>query len=173
MAISERTPSNQSATIALAIGGTVVIFLYAALAATQILVLNPLAAVPGIRLEQIWVDIDAFTGTSSSVVLTLVPLGLGVGLAIILLVLLILARGATPLAAAFAYLGMLTLGAPAVFMASFPVGMDLADTYLIGGAPYALWTYLLYAVSGAAMVGALALAIVVVARQRVTAAVAA
>ena len=115
--------SGRSATVALAIAGTVLVLLYAALAAAQILVLNPLAAVPGMSLEQIWAEIDALNGTSS-VVLTAIPLGLGVALAITLLVLLTWQRDTTLLAAAFAYLGMLALGAPAVFMASFPMGMD-------------------------------------------------
>ncbi|MAM55291.1 MAG: hypothetical protein CMH35_10760 [Microbacterium sp.] len=133
------------------------IILYAVLAALQILVLNPLAAVPGAGLSEIYGGISQ-AGESPGIPLTLTVLGGGIVLALVLAALLLWNRATTPLAAAMAYLFMLALGAPALFIASFPAGMAVADTFLISGGDNSGWSTALYLFSTVALIAAAALA---------------
>lgn len=134
--------------------GTLVVWAYAGLALAQVLILNPLAAVPGESLTQIIRDVEA-AGESFGVWLVVVCLVLGPAAAVVALVRARSATGAVPVAVV--YLGLLALGALAYFWASFGPGMALADTYFIAGGDYSPWGRLLYAVSGAALVALLAL----------------
>lgn len=137
--------------LVIALVGTVAVAAYAALAALQILVFNPLAGAPGLTLEQIHADMAAMNqapGTAG----VLIFLGLGVVLALTLLVLLVRRADTTPRATAYAYLLMLALGAPVYFAVSFGPGMSLADTYFISGGDQAPWGAVLYGVSLAAVI---------------------
>ncbi len=138
---------------------------YAVLAAVQILVLNPLAAVPGASLAQIHREMAA-AGESPWTAGTLTVLGIGVALALLVLVLLWVRDDRSALAAALAYLGLLVCGAPAYFIASFGPGMALADTYGISGGDHAPYGLVLYAISALAVVAMAVVAIVSAARRR-------
>lgn len=139
-------------TVAIAIVGTSVIFAYALLAVLQILVLNPLAAVPGADLAQILADVEA-AGESLGVPVVIYIMRAGLVASLALLVLAAWGHHRSPRAVARYYLTLLMLGAPAYFVASFGAGMALADTYGIGGMDHSPWAEPLYATSGIAMVG--------------------
>ncbi|NYE20409.1 hypothetical protein [Microbacterium immunditiarum] len=147
-------PPRRRLTIGIAISGTLLVTAYAVLAALQIIVLNPLAAVPSATLREIHAEM-ARMGESPGIPVTIGILGLGVLLAGGLLALFAGRADATPFAAATAHLLMLVLGAPAYFVASFGPGMALADTFLISGADYVSWAFAHYATSGIALLALL------------------
>lgn len=146
--------------VVVAIAGTVAVAGFAVLAALQILVLNPLAAVPGATLDQIRTELAA-AGESLGTPGVLVVMALGVAFAAGLLVLTLRGRLATRRVGRL-YLVLLVLGTPAYWMASFGGGMSLADTYGISGADYSPWAMPLFLTSGAAL-----LALVLIAGVRV------
>ncbi len=142
-----------------AIVGTIAVFLYAALAAVQILVLNPLALAPGKPLSQIHTDL-AQAGEAIGTPLVLAILGLGPALAVLLMLLLSRQPTIGARAIGIGYASLLAFGAPAYFIASFGPGMALADTYLTSGADHSGWSFVLYGVSAGAIVVAAVLALV-------------
>ncbi|MEA5119359.1 MAG: hypothetical protein VB036_17320 [Propionicimonas sp.] len=136
----------------LAVAGTVLVVGYAALAGLQILVLNPLAAVPGRSLGQINADLAAqHDSLGMPVVVSILGLGVVGGLA--LLMRFWRDPQAEPRSVVLGYLGLLTLGAPASFFAGFGAGMALADTYGINAGDYSPWSAPLYATSLVALLG--------------------
>jgi hypothetical protein len=164
---AERGSLDRAATVLVAAFGTLMVTVYAVFGVVQILVLNPLAAVPDKQLDQIWADLAAANESWTDVdpVMVLV-LGVGVGAAVLLLVLIVPRRDATPLAAALAYLAVLIFGAPAYWIASFGTTLNLADTYMISGGEYSPWSTVLYAVSGLAIVATAAIGAIVAIRRR-------
>lgn len=137
--------------------GVIAVIVYAALAALQILVLNPVAAVPGSSLAAIYAEMDA-AGETMPVTMPLLILGFGVAAAIVVAVLSIRSR-LEPAHSALLFLLLLVLGAPGYFVASFGPGMNLADTFMIGGGDYSKWSLVLFAVSLAAAAAAVVLAL--------------
>lgn len=137
-----------------AIVGTLVLFAYAVVAAVQIAVLNPLAAVPGAGLEQIRADVAA-AGESLGSWWVLMAGGPAIGT--VLLVRSWKHPDVHPHRLAMTYLVVLALGALAYFVASFAPGMALADTYLISGTDHSPWSMPLYAVSALAVVAGIGL----------------
>lgn len=137
--------------LVVAVIGLVVVTAYAAWAALQILVLNPLAAVPGRTLTQIYAEMDA-AGELPSGGDTVGFLALGPLLAVVMVLITAVGRVPTFVTAAFT-LALLIFGGPAYVMASFRWGMGLADTYGIGGGDHSGGSLVLYAVSLAAVVG--------------------
>ena len=142
-----------------AIVGTIAVFLYAVLAAVQILVLNPLAFAPGKPLSQIHTDL-AQAGEAIGTPLVLAILGLGPALAVLLMLLLSRQPAVGARVVGIGYAVLLAFGAPAYFIASFGPGMALADTYLTSGADHSGWSFVLYGVSAGAIVVAAVLALV-------------
>ncbi|MBO9627155.1 MAG: hypothetical protein J7484_12370 [Microbacterium sp.] len=143
--------------ILVSVVGVVAVALYAAMAAVQILVLNPLAAVPGRTLLEIRAGMSD-AGERIDVGMVLGILAVGVVIALVVAGLMIAAR--TPaVATAMPFLVVLVLGAPAYFFASFGPGMGLADAYGISGADYSPWAWPLYGVSVAAFVTFVVLAV--------------
>ncbi|MFT4260477.1 hypothetical protein [Microbacterium sp.] len=151
------SPRRSSAVVSAVGVGAVV--LYAAVAALQILVLNPLAAAPGRTLAEIRGEMSAAGETLNEGM----ALGiLGVGVVIALVVAAISIRSSAPAAlTAMLFCGVLTFGAPAYFAASFGAGMGLADTYGISGGDHAPWGGVLFAVSLLAFGAAVGLAVTV------------
>lgn len=147
----------QISTAQVAVIGVTAVTAYAGLAALQILVLNPLAAAPGSSLDAIYAEMDA-AGEAMPVTMPLLILGVGVAAAIVVALLSIRSR-LEPAHSALLFLLLLVLGAPGYFVASFGPGMNLADTFMIGGADHSRWSLVLFAVSlgaaGAAVVLAL------------------
>jgi hypothetical protein len=137
--------------------GTAVVLAYAVFAAIQILVLNPLAAVPGLTLGEVRAELGA-AGETIDVMGVLVTLAIGPLLAVAF-ALSGLSRAASPAGIAIGQLGVLVCGAPAYFTASFGPGMALADGFGISGGDHSSWSALLYVVSLIALVGIATIAI--------------
>ena len=137
--------------LVVAVVGTGAVFAYALLAADQILELNPIAAVPGAELSQIYADVAA-AGESMGAPLVLASLAVGPIVAIVLLVRTWRRPDGEARIVATQYLALVALGALGYFWASFGPGMALADTYLIGGQDHSQWAAPLQATSGVAFV---------------------
>ncbi|MCK9917050.1 MULTISPECIES: hypothetical protein [Microbacterium] len=155
---------GRSAAITVAVVGTVLVIAYAALAAVQVLVLNPLAAWPGSDLAAIRADVEA-AGESLDELTVGIVLGIGVALAVVMLVVVIVERSAGVLAATAIYLALLVLGEPAYIFASFGAGMALADTYGIAGADASPWAMPLHVTSLLALLGLVVVGVVAVRRR--------
>lgn len=122
---------------------------YAVLGALQILVWNPLAAVPGATLAEIRAQMAGageYAGTPLVVAWAVTGILLGVGMLVAALLRKLSAAGATVLS-----LLLFVLGAPSMMVASFPSGMGLADTFGISGGDHAPWGSVLYLASVAAL----------------------
>ena len=148
-----------------ATAGFLVVAAYAALGALQILVLNPLAAAPGLSLDEIQLALGA-AGESASPVPVIVFVGLGLLLAGAVGAYSIAAPKASAVRVTALMLLIIAFGAPAYFAASFSMGMSLADTFLISGGDHSHWSILLYATSATALACALALPLMSVLRTR-------
>lgn len=135
--------------------GFVVVAVYAVIGALQILVWNPLAAVPGTTLSEINAELAQANETlAAPLVLTWAVIGMLLAAAVLLAALL----GSIPRARVVVMLDLLilVLAAPAHWIASFPAGMGIADTFVTTGADHAPWGTVLYAFSAAALVGLIA-----------------
>ncbi|MDA4890709.1 hypothetical protein PFZ55_27855 [Streptomyces sp. MS2A] len=152
-----------SRTLWVAVVGVFAVTAYAVLAALQILVLNPLAAVPGMTLDEIRAE-AALRGEEMGGVGVVVFLSVGVVLAVVVAAIAV-RKGLAPEATALILLSILFWGMPAYFAASFGTGMALADAFGISGADYSRWSLVLYGTSVAAGLAAIVLA-VVLARRR-------
>lgn len=139
-----------------AIVGTLAVIAFATLAALQILVLNPLAAAPGRTLPEIHAEMARW-GESLGTPWVLGILLVGVALAVAMLVDAWRDRSPHPPMYAGGYLGLLTLGTPAYWLASFGAGMALADTFATTGGDHSPWAAPLYVVSGTAWAGLIVL----------------
>ncbi|MGO4488792.1 hypothetical protein [Microbacterium sp. 2RAF4] len=154
---------TQRRTLGISIVGVLAVTAYAALAAVQILVLNPLAAAPGLTLEEIRFEMS---GAGESLMLGQVFLILGVGVVLaVVLSIVVVATGVHPLVAAMCFLALLMLGVIGYFAASFGAGMGLADTFGISGADYSPWARPLYAVSALSATALVAVGIVTAMRH--------
>ena len=122
---------------------------YAVVGALQILVWNPLAAVPGATLAEIRAQMAGAhenPGTPLVVAWAVAGILCGAGVLVAALRRKISAAGATTLS-----LLSIVLGAPSLMVASFPSGMGLADTFGISGGDHAPWGSVLYLASAAAL----------------------
>lgn len=147
------TPVPRS-TLWTSVAGVLVVTAYAALAAVQILVLNPLAAAPGdLSLDEVRAAMSN-AGESLMPTTVLGILGAGVCLAIGVAVVCVVMR-AHPIVPAMTFLAVLMGGTPAYFVASFGPGMALADTFGISGADASPWALPLYAISALSAVAVL------------------
>jgi len=138
--------------VLVAIGGMVLVLAYAALALVQILVLNPLAAVPSESLTEIWAKLVRENGDYDRPLTTKIA-AIGPALAVLWLLISLIWLRRKPMTIAAGFLGLLVLGTPGYFIASFSPGMNLADTFGIDGADYSPWAWPLYAISLASLVG--------------------
>ena len=142
--------------------GAVAVLAYAVFAAVQIQVLNPLATMPGYTLQEIHTAV-AQRDSADTMGLGLMGVTLAIGPLIALIVagLGVLGRlsAGTVL---MVMLGLLSFGSPGYFIASFPAGMTLADTFMVDGADHAPWARILHALS---ILSTLALAGLVIARS--------
>ncbi|MCK8478176.1 hypothetical protein [Microbacterium aurugineum] len=140
----------QRRTLWISIVGVLAVLAYAMLAALQILVLNPLAAAPGLTMDEIrFAMAEAGENLGQGAVFSV--LGIGVALAVAVAVVSVVRR-ADPVVPAMTFLALLMLGAVGYFVASFGAGMALADTFGISGADYSPWARPLYVVSALAAV---------------------
>jgi hypothetical protein len=140
--------------------GVVLVTAYAVVMVLQILVWNPLAAAPpGLTLDEIHATMQAAgEWRPGAEVWEIGVAALGVALAVALLVAAAVVRRPRPALVALGVAVILAFGAPAYWLASFSMGMSLADTFAISGADASPWAAPLLLISGAAAVVAVALA---------------
>lgn len=132
------------------VAGFLLVVGYAVSGALQVLVWNPLAAVPGATLAEINAHMDqANESLAAPVVLTWAATGIVLAGAVLMAG---LKHSISGRSAACLYLSLLVLAAPSHWMASFPAGMGLADAFEISGGAYAPWGKVLYAVSALSLV---------------------
>ena len=156
--------TRQTQTLWISIAGVLGVTAYATLAAVQILVLNPLAAAPGLTLDAIRAEMSG-AGESLGDARVLFILGIGVALAVGVAVVSVITK-APPIVPGMTLLALLTFGAFAYFAASFGAGMGLADTFGISGADYSPWALPLYAVSAVAAIAVIVVGISTAVRDR-------
>lgn len=149
--------TEQRRTTIVSIVGAFVVTAYAAWAAVHILVLNPLAAVPGMNLDEIH-DALAAAGESFSVGAVIAILAVGPVLAVVSAWVCI-AQRVPPLVAASGPLVLLILGTPGYFVASFTPGMSIADAFMISGGSHSPADLPLYALSLLAAVAVIVLVV--------------
>ncbi|WHP59000.1 hypothetical protein QMY03_19080 [Arthrobacter sp. KFRI-F3372] len=145
----------------LGLAGYTLVLGYVVTGVFQVLVWNPLAAVPGATLDEIHAAMErANESLSAPTVLVWAATGTVLAAGVLIAT---LRRSISGKTAAVLYLLLLALAAPALMMASFPAGMGLADTFAISGGDHAPWGGALYTVSAVAF---LALAMLTVRRLR-------
>lgn len=134
-----------------AVVGLLVVTVYAALLALNALVLDPLGAVPGRTLEQIYARVDVGNDLAQDIIGVLVVAGIGVGLALTAAIVGLASRlPATTIAVL--HLGVLAAGALATFQSGYFLGMDVADSWPTDGGAHTIWSGVLYLTSLAALV---------------------
>ncbi|WP_255316486.1 hypothetical protein [Nesterenkonia sp. Act20] len=138
-------------TIQAGVVGFIVMAGYAVVGALQILVWNPLAAVPGATLSEINSELAQANETlAAPLVMAWAVIGVLLAAAVLLAALL----GSIPRVRVVVTMNVLilVLAVPAHWIASFPAGMGIADTFATTGADHAPWGMVLYALSAAALV---------------------
>ncbi|MDM7884482.1 MULTISPECIES: hypothetical protein [Curtobacterium] len=140
-----------SVRIVVAVVGVVVVAAYAALLAVNALVLDPLAAVPGRSLAQIYARVDVSNDVTQDVVGVIVVAGIGIGLAVTAAAVGLASRLPATVIAVL-HLGVLAAGGLATFQSGFFLGMDVADSWPTDGAAHTIWAGVLYLTSIAALV---------------------
>ena len=150
-------PLPRRAGLAAAVGFAVVAA-YSIVGALQILVWNPLAAVPGATLGQIRAEM-ALANESLTADLVVVWGAIGIVLATVILLVTIVRMTSRVGPVVAAYLVLLVFAAPGHFFVSFGPGMSLADTFMISGGDHAPWGVVLYAVSAASLLALIMLII--------------
>jgi hypothetical protein len=140
----------------LLVAGPTIVALYAAVAVLTITVWNPIAAVPHLSHAEI---VAALAEEGVDVRATAVSTGLWGGVGIVLsaaVSALALTRVLKPWTIIAWQLVIVAAGIPAYWVASFSMGMDVADTFHVGGADHTRWSAVLYLVSGIACVALVA-----------------
>lgn len=145
----------------LGLAGYLSVMGYAVVGVFQILVWNPMAAVPGATLDEIHAVMErANESLSAPVVLVWAATGTLLAAAVLIAT---LKQSISIKVTTVLYLLLLALGAPSHMMASFPAGMGIADAFATSGGDHAPWGVMLYIVSALAF---LALPVVAVSRNR-------
>jgi len=138
--------------LVIAATGIIAVAMYSALLAVQALVLDPLAAVPGLSLDEIYADLrEAGANLTLDTVLVTIIAAIGPLLAIVAAVIGLWKR-LPPLTMLAFFLVILALGGGATFYSGFAVGMDVADTYMTTGGDHSGWDGVLYIISLGALI---------------------
>ncbi|SMG23938.1 hypothetical protein [Agreia pratensis] len=151
--------------VALAVGGVLLVSAYAALMAVESLVLDPLAAVPGATLGEIHARLTAAgEDVASDIAWVIVTASVGVVLAVSASIIGLWRRFSLS-TMAMIFLAIVAAGAVPAFLDGFRLGMDIADTYGIGGGAHTIWAGVLYLTSLAAVGGIVTVGIYKVRRR--------
>ena len=158
--------------ILLAVGGVLLVAAYAALMAVESLVLDPLAAVPGATLGEIHARL-ASAGEDAGVEIAWVigTASVGVVLAVAAAIIGLWKRFSLS-TMAMIFLAVVAAGAVPAFLDGFRLGMDIADTYGVGGGAHTIWAGVLYLTSLAAAAGIVGVGIYKLRRRASTVALA-
>ena len=136
--------------------GSAALIAYSIAGAYQSLVWNPLAAVPGATLGEIYAAMDA-AGETLGAPRVIAWSAVGVALAVVGLTGTILERTPRPRRVVAGYLALLVLAAPSHMFVAFTGGMGIADAFATSGGDHAPWGGMLYAASGLALLALMAL----------------
>ncbi|MFO7689481.1 MAG: hypothetical protein R6W83_02855 [Cryobacterium sp.] len=138
--------------------GLAAVAAYAIVGVLQILVFNPLAAVPGATLAEIRAQMAQADQplTANAVVTWAIT---GVLLAVLVLVIAATRHTLSTELVVAATLVLLVFAAPGHIFVAFLPGMSLADTFMISGGDHAPWGAVLYLVSGLALAALIVLII--------------
>ncbi|GAB3305015.1 hypothetical protein GCM10027427_33680 [Pseudoclavibacter terrae] len=165
--MSVEKPSRSAAAIVVGCVGFLLVTGYAVFGMLQVLVLDPLAAVPDMTLEEIYLHAARSNETIHVwVVAMLLGPGLLLGLGSLVLS---CRRGATWVQSAAVAAGLLFLGGFPFFWAWFGVGMNVADAFGTSGGDHTGWGAVMWATSGCAALVLLLLAVWVGVRSGVRA----
>lgn len=156
MGIPENSRSRRP--VVAATWGLAAVAAYAVAGVLQILVWNPLAAVPGATLGEIRADMArAQEPLSASWVVGWA--GIGLLLAALVLRVTVVRRTIRVNLVVAMYLVLVVFAAPGHIFVAFGPGMSLADTFMISGGDHAPWGGVLYLFSAAALVALIVLII--------------
>lgn len=131
--------------------GVLVAAAYAWIGAMQILIWNPMAAVPGMTLDEIKAAMSAADEPLAEASVY-VWAAIGVCLALAVGICGVLKVPDLPWTIARWFLVILILGTPTYFFASFSPGMSIADAFATSGGDHAPWSRILYGVSLLALI---------------------
>ena len=152
--------------LVIAIVGVAVVALYATVMAVQALVLDPLAAMPGLTLDQIHAGVRETGGRVGwNIAIVIITATFGVGLAVIAAVFGLWKR-LSPLVEASIFLGIVTAGAVVNFYSGFALRMDVADAYGISGRDYTVWPGVLYIISLVALIALIPVLVIIRLRSK-------
>jgi hypothetical protein len=144
--------------VVVAAGGFAAVAAYAIAGALQILVWNPLAAVPGATLGQIRAEMArADESLTANLVLTWGAIGIVLATVVLLVAIVRMNSRIGPVLTA--YLVLLVFAAPGHIFVGFGPSMSLSDTFLVSGGDHAPWGIALYVVSAAALLALIVLII--------------
>ncbi|MDP9983722.1 hypothetical protein J2W14_003145 [Pseudarthrobacter oxydans] len=138
--------------------GSAALAAYSIAGAFQTLVWNPLAAVPGATLGEIYAaldDADESLGAPRVIAWSVV----GVALAAVALIAAILAKAPRASCVIAGYLALIVLAAPSHWFVAFTGGMGIADAFATSGGDHAPWGGLLYTASGLALLALVGMAV--------------
>ena len=138
--------------------GSAALAAYSIAGAFQTLVWNPLAAVPGATLGEIYAALDA-AGESLGAPRVIAWSAVGVALAAVALIATILAEAPGASCVAAGYLALIVLAAPSHWFVAFTGGMGIADAFATSGGDHAPWGGLLYTASGLALLALVGMAL--------------
>ncbi|WP_299169503.1 hypothetical protein [uncultured Arthrobacter sp.] len=131
--------------------GVLVTAAYAWAGAMQILVWNPMAAVPGMTLDEIKAAMLAANEPLAEAHVY-VWAAIGFSLALAVGIYGVLKVPDRPWTIARWFLVILVLGTPTYFFASFNPGMSIADAFATSGGDHAPWSRILYGISLLALI---------------------
>lgn len=140
-----------------AVVGSAALAAYSIAGAFQTLVWNPLAAVPGATLGEIYAALDA-AGESLGASRVIAWSAVGVALAAGALIATILAKAPRAGGVVAGYLALIVLAAPSHWFVAFTGGMGIADAFATSGGDHAPWGGLLYTASGLALLALVGMA---------------
>jgi hypothetical protein len=143
--------------VSAALAGSGVLTAYSIAGAYQILVWNPLAAVPGATLPEIYAALDS-AGETLGAPRVIAWSAVGVALAVVGLIGTILERAPRARQIIAGYLALLVLAAPSHMFVAFTGGMGIADAFATSGGDHAPWGGVLYLASGLALLALLGIA---------------
>lgn len=151
--------SDQKRRAVIAAGiGSAALAAYSIAGALQTLVWNPLAAVPGAALGEIYTALDD-AGESLGAPRVMAWTAVGVALAAVALISTLLTTAPRMTDVIAGYLSLIVLAAPSHWFVAFTGGMGIADAFATSGGDHAPWGGLLYTASGLALLALIGMAV--------------
>ena len=141
-----------------AVVGSATLAAYSITGAFQTLVWNPLAAVPGATLGEIYTALDD-AGESLGAPRVFTWSAVSVALAAAALIATILTKAPRASCVIAGYLALIVLAAPSHWFVAFTGGMGIADAFATSGGDHAPWGGLLYTASGLALLALVGMAV--------------